>query len=823
MSKKKKSSNSQSGFSFKNFLVMHAEKLVFAFVALLSSIVMFMGFGAKPYPSAKSPEKLAEEATQVSRSIKEDHWSAMKDEEGRKVDPIYVKASEESRKRIDPIPYMADPTGSGMVKLGTKRGDPAILAPEQLEVKYYLGPIASLSGPKTDPLDKLDDAKREVPKVKNNQQGLPGSSGEGGYSNSGVGGGAGAGGFSDGGMAGGMGGDPALAGRLLLAPGYDRGYRNGMSTFPNPMGAMAGGYGAGGMGDGGGMTSGMPGGYGAGGMPGGFTEGGGGGFPGAGGGTPTIPKKDNKIPIAKGAQFVCVTALAPHREMEKNYRKELYEVSGYLDGRDSPNYRGFEWQRVELTDPNKEITDKDWETLPDTSLEKYKEKTKNLSGTCSEVNFLEWTDPSISMPIPPILLHDYRKYATHSKIKHGPSDEFDFPLPPIGLAGGYGAGGMSGGYAEGGMGMGGMGMEGMEGGGMPGGYGAGGMPGGYGAGGMDGGMSGGMPGGYGAGGMSGGSTEGGMGGGGYGGMGMGMGDGGNGTSGVMMEMPRRLPSTKYKLVRFYDTSVKAGKIYKYRVRLLMYDPNFPEWAPYKPNSAMLKTEALRRVQTLESEYKAKEPQPPAKQTNPPTIIQPTKRTAYRATEWSEPSKAIMTKKPAMVYTAEAKEPKDTKPEFLFVDFEQQRGISIPQKGLAERGFVFGTPNKVKGKEAVDVIHPVTKVIKAVKDYRPTNLVTVVDAKGLVILNAGSAKDPIKTGLEIVSFDPLTGQLTISREFDNFTSFNMFAHPYLPSVGPLGGGLSGGDANGMGGGYGAGGMDGGMGMPGGASGGMVPGS
>ena len=303
---------------------------------------------------------------------------------------------------------------------------------------------------------------------------------------------------------------------------------------------------------------------------------------------------------------------------------------------------------------------------------------------------------------------------------------------------------------------------------------------------------------------------------------MGMGDG---SQGVMMEMPRRLPSTKYKLVRFYDFTAKQGKIYKYRVRLLMYDPNFPEWAPYKPNSATLKTEALRRVQTLESEYKAKEPQPPVKQTNPPTIIPPTKRTAYRVTEWSEPSAAIMTKKPAMVFTAEAKDPKDPKPECQFIDFEPQKAVSIPQKGLSERGFVFGTPNKVKGKEAVDIIHPVTKVIKAIKDYKSTNFVTVVDMKGLTPLSAGSAKDPIRTGAEIVSFDPLTGQLVISREFDNFTSFNMFVHPYLPAVGPLGGGLSGGDANGMGGsGYGAGGMDGGgMGMPGGMPGSGMPGS
>lgn len=369
-----------------------------------------------------------------------------------------------------------------------------------------------------------------------------------------------------------------------------------------------------------------------------------------------------------------------------------------------------------------------------------------------------------------------------------------------------------------------------EGGGMPGGYGDGGMGGGFGSGGsgMPGGFSegGGMFSGSGGGGMPGGYTEGGSsggggyGGGGYGGSGYG-GDGGFGNAGTMMEIPSRLPSTKYKLVRFYDFKAEAGKIYKYRVRLLMYDSNFPEWSALTPAKSTLKPETLRRIQNLETELKAKEPAQTKKPTNPPTVVAQVKREKYRETEWSAPSKAVLTKKPAMVFATETKE----KLECVFVDFETKRGISIPKRDTAERGFVFGTPvRQVKGKEVgIDIIHPYTKVIKALKDYKATNFVTVVDWKSPSPLNAmiANPKDVIKSGAEVVSFDPLTGQLVISREFDNFTSFNMYAQPDLPAVGPLGGGLNAGNANGTSGGYGetggggmgSPGMGGGMGMPG----------
>ena len=199
--------------------------------------------------------------------------------------------------------------------------------------------------------------------------------------------------------------------------------------------------------------------------------------------------------------------------MEINYRKEFYDVIGYMDGRDSPNYRGFEVQRVELKDPNKEIAEKDWQALPEAAPEKYKEFVKKLVGTCSEINPLDWTDPHLSMPIPPILLNDYRKFATHPEIKYGAPDEADFPgMGEMGSMGGMGMGGMG----MGGMGMGGYGGEGSMSGGMSGGL-DGGMSSGSGSGGLAGGDGGSMMGG-GSPGMMGGGSQGGMMGGGAGGM-----------------------------------------------------------------------------------------------------------------------------------------------------------------------------------------------------------------------------------------------------------------------------------------------------------------
>ena len=181
----------------------------------------------------------------------------------------------------------------------------------------------------------------------------------------------------------------------------------------------------------------------------------------------------------------------------------------------------------------------------------------------------------------------------------------------------------------------------------------------------------------------------------------------------------------------------------------------------------------------------------------------------------------MAAKPASVYLARKDE---EKPECILVDFDSSRGIYVPRKEQVgkepgDRGLVLGT-HRIKAKESIEFIHPTMKVIKALKEYKSSTyvskFVTVVELKGLSPLSMAIAKDPLKTGLELVSFDPISGQIVVSREFDNFSSFHMFAQPDSPAVGPLGGGLS--DGGSGGGGYGGGGSGygggmGGMGMGG----------
>ncbi len=786
MSKKKKSSSSKSSFDPKNFFIMHVEKLVFAFITMLAGLVVYSGFSTKPFSSAKTPQKLQEQAKQVSQNLKKDHWNEMMTEEGRNVAPVFVIAASESRKPLDPIQYGSDIGGTSSIKPGARRSDPVLAAPAKLEAHYFFGAIARSAN--ADPLETLEDAKKpevKAPKPGNTAGGALGSqsggaglaSGSGMPSGAGMTGSPAMGGGTDG--FGGMGGDPLSAGRRLLSAGYDRGYRFGMRTFLDTTSSM-------------GQTNYM--------MD--NTQ------------NPlvkpdVVPKK--VIAVSKG--FVSVTALAPHEEMESSYRKEFYSVLGYMEGRDTPNYVGFEAQRVEIIDPNKEIEESDWKPLPDASPNNFKELAKKLPGTCSEVHLPNWVEPNISMPIPPVLLTDYRKYASHSEIPTGAFEESE-SASMSGMAGGYpgAAGGMQsdGGFTEasaGGMGSGSMGMAGMAGiGGMSGPGGMGGMsgPGGMGGSGYPGGMGGMGGSGYPGGGGMGGYSDGGM-------------------SGIM-DVPKKLPSTKYKLVRFYDFSVLPGKVYKYRVRLLMYDPNYPEWTAIKPASSTLSNEVLKRVRALESQ----EPKDAGVATKPQSgSAAPIKRASRRETEWSAPSMPVLTAKPASVYVAKGEE----KLECVFVDFDAAKGISVPRKenldNLFSRGLVFGTPTKVKGREApVEVIHPVKRVIKALKDFKTTNFVTIVDIKGYAPLTMGTSKDPIKTGAEVVSFDPLTGQLVVSREFDNFTNFHMYLQPDLPAVGPLGGGLTirsagvsgygAGDAMGgeMDGSMGPAGMNPGMGGPGG---------
>ena len=200
---------------------------------------------------------------------------------------------------------------------------------------------------------------------------------------------------------------------------------------------------------------------------------------------------------------------------------------------------------------------------------------------------------------------------------------------------------------------------------------------------------------------------------GSGGMGMGMGMGMPGMSGqVSAELPKKLPSTKYKLVRFFDFDALPGKTYRYRVRLLMYDPNFPSVKLAQPKSNTLKPATLARVQALiANEGKKPEGNGNAEAAGGKATVA-AGRVSKRESDWSAASEPISVVRPELFFASE-------KTDCVVGEYDPTLSVYVPHASPAERGvergMVFGTVRRERGKEVpFEIISPAGKSIKAYK-------------------------------------------------------------------------------------------------------------
>jgi hypothetical protein len=813
-------SKAKGSFNAKEFMLYHVEKFVFGLMLLLSAGLVYMGFTSKTIESSKDPKKLSDKASQVLNQIRENHWDAIKDEEARVKGVIDVSYAEKSINTTKPIPkdlYRPEIPVPGS-RITGYRSDPDILPATSLEAKYFFGPIVvgNANPQLVEYLEKLKDAeepKAPVRRRDDRDRAGRGNGSEGESGPPGLLGGGGPPGLLGGGGPPGSGGPGfggpgagAVAAKRYLSAGYDRGFPSHTLGPSNP----------------------------------------------------NDPKRKSIGPRDIG--FVSVMALVPHQDMEKEYREKLSPGGNVMPGRDTPNYVGFEVERVDVTDePAKQVQESDWQPLPNASSERLKELSKSIwLGTAPEVSDAGWIAPNITIPVPPLLLKNYRDFVSHSQIPIAGSSTGGFQAPPgsgnpMGGLGGSGSSGYEGesgsepeSGAPGGLG----GPAGGPGGGPPAGYGGGGPPAGYGGGAGAGGPpsgygGGGPPAGYGGGAGAGGPPAGygggggppagapggfgGLGSGGPPGFGGGLGGGGGmggGASPAREEIPLALPSTKHKLVRFYDFEAKPNRVYRYRVRLLMYDPNFPESASIQPRSALLDSASgtLRRVQDLlVKERQDREAFKPEKDKEGRETYY--KRNSARKTSWSDPSSPVSTKRLAEAYMSDLSiayapdaqrklfESSTPKTDVVFAEYDPKIAAYLPRKESVSRGHVFGQPIRDQGKELpVELIHPISKLIKAVEKRDGKVLLTMIDMHGMQPLEVKVPKDAfLKTGGDSVAFDPDSGRIVVLREFDDFTGYGMFTQPDKPAVGPLGGPLRN-DGGGAGPG-GMGGMGGGPGLGG----------
>ncbi len=458
-----------------------------------------------------------------------------------------------------------------------------------------------------------------------------------------------------------------------------------------------------------------------------------------------------KIKVAKSVVFNSVMALLPHERQWEEFDLALEKSSNYDVTRDSPKYLGFEVERVDVTDnPSREIKEDEWTALETASSKSITEASKTWGGQCIESVQSLYLDETLSMPIPPVFMRDYRKFSMHSltagvketpvefkskKEKKTEKEEKEKKSSNSGQAnsGGPGGGVMDRGGPGGGMG--GMGGMGGLGGGAPG------------------------KGGFGGGGALGGPTD--------------------------------YPNTEYKLIRFYDFDVSPGHVYRYRVRYMVDDPNYPKNSSEPLLNSMQKT-VQERVLGLKEADRKREAESKGKSFE---------RSTTRKGPWSNSTNPIRVPHPGLLaaggqardYSLSEATIGDAVVKFEesptqtpgpriywgYASWDNKHSADVvrtPINGVtdvAELGKVL--VGKVDSKKpAPSTLNPMSKRISANPDYVFSEAVTILDMRAssdLAVSNRN--KDPLQTSAEILTMDGATGELRVSSEIGDYEQFRLY--------------------------------------------------
>jgi hypothetical protein len=498
----------------------------------------------------------------------------------------------------------------------------------------------------------------------------------------------------------------------------------------------------------------------------------------------------DQFTIGRHTGAMVIKAVVPFEKQAEEFLNSLGNSLDYDPQRDQPMYLGFWVERAEVPADDLEA---DPATLEWTQLKVRATLEEQIgsptappawAGMLTDIVDPNYLDPVLTHPAPPFMQRDVWSLLTHADVplatqtmggysgegmmfpgakpKDGaektetPSDLPTFG-PGVGAPGAYGetyGGSADGGYGSGyGGGPGGMRMPGGPGGMMSGG------PGGMMSGGPGGMMGGGarMP-------FSGGSAGPGYGAGGSGSYGYG--DGAYGSAAIA--------PPKYKLIRFTDTKVDEGKYYRYRVKVLLHDPNHPMATMVPPTLGSLDQTVRDRVLKLDAEDAAK------KNADGTPF-----RTFWKMSEWSEPSKVVTLPSTKEYYVGAVEQPaaveivpgkakvptSQPKAKVLTNVWDPEKVVDVPAEVDVYRGSIL---NFVKDAE---VIHPVTKEIVPLEKYNFKTDALVADLGGGELIPPVDKKNdkPLTAPGEMLVFDA-AGNLHVQEETGDVESFRRLVLP-----------------------------------------------
>ena len=252
--------------------------------------------------------------------------------------------------------------------------------------------------------------------------------------------------------------------------------------------------------------------------------------------------------------------------------------------------------------------------------------------------------------------------------------------------------------------------------------------------------------------------------------------------GSMMVQAPPPPEVDYLLVRFFDFKAKIGKKYRYRVRVLMEDPNRPENSTRAPRDRALSDEVKVRIDAVKAEE--------AKQN---------RRVFYVYTDWSDPSEVVAVNRlnrtlagqMASVQQAQIEKggamtfpTAEPSAKVMAIVWDQLHAVDVPIVTDAYRGSVLNFSMNV------DVIHPVTMHFKKLEEFPITTNRLVMDFDGGAVLpvieraKSGTGDDddddeldegPQREPTEFLFMDE-AGTMFVRSEFDDLVDFERYQVP-----------------------------------------------
>lgn len=709
-----------------NFFAKHVEKLVLVVVALLVGYFVYSGMSLEGLEDNKSPKALRQDADTARANLELTEWEMVKDEDPRDVGDLTRRLASRGGGLLEPT----DPMGYQQVAIleppiflqKSKRVDPQLYPPEELEVEPGYGPVAMNGSLALDPLMEAARAAKAAEEAVA-KKARPKRRAADAYGMDPMG--AGLDPSEIAGMGGEMGaygattptGPQATPEQLAAVPGFRPGSGGSTGYYGDPAG---GGYGA---------EAGV-----------------------AAGATGTV---------AKGRFFMAIKALVPYRKQWGEFETTFQDAYDYNPGRDIPQYYWYQVDRVEVDDQGQVV-----ETMKDPwnprTAQWYGQNW--YAGSPQEIVDPPYFDKLLTTPAPPLMMRELEQYQLHSKTPKrqlvAPTTRLptrrvgDDAVPPTGgLGEGLGPQGRSP-YGMGGEGVGyaaGMSAD-PAGGANPYGadpYGAGGGAYGYGEGASS----------YRAGGYS--------------------AEGGYGATGPIMA-----PTVDYKLFRFYDFMVQPGKKYKYRVKLFLIDPNHPVDPSLTPANPFLADDVISRIKQIDEAdaQKSQSTGQPSRTFWRETEWSDWSDVVSIPPRYEVLAGAVTPerKTPNRELKIEIPEP-GSEPEgkVLAMVWDHEKAADIPGLQNVYRGSVLNFQTDPA------VMHPVSLQVVKLKDYPIRTNCMVLDVRGGQPLPTTDRTIDHKAPGEMLIRDA-AGNLMVRNELDDLGDFrnNYFTEPEKPKAPPV---------------------------------------